>query len=206
MKMAARWRKLTSPTSLLTREGRARRRFNCGKQAEWDERASTAIALLAATREVWEGRTGAPISAADFGAGNERLRPLLQGVLGEDLDYHPYDLHPQRSTTARLDVSQGLPERGFDLAVCLGLLEYLPSVTALAQELARGCRFALVSYVTADSPVAISRDDRLQHGWTTHLRGEEIEDAFAAAGFRSAGTRRSDGEATTIWLWAASRR
>jgi len=67
MTMAARWRKLTSPTSLLTREGRARRRFNCGKQAEWDERASTAIALLADTREVWEGETESPDSHRNEG-------------------------------------------------------------------------------------------------------------------------------------------
>ncbi len=203
--MAAPWRKLTSPTSRLTRAGRARRRFNCGKQGEWDQRAMTAVELLRATHGSWGPETGSPLVVADFGAGNERLRPLLRSALDEELDYQPYDLHPQQPTTTQLDVSQGLPERGFDLAICLGLLEYLPSVGKLAADLARACRFALVSYVTADSPVAIPRHDRLQHGWTTHLRGEEVEDAFAVAGFRPIGRRRSDGGATTIWLWTAGR-
>jgi hypothetical protein len=199
-------RKLISPTSRLTRAGRARRRFNCLKQEEWDERAVTAIDLLLASRETWKGVSGSPPAIADFGAGNERLRSLLEAALPEPADYRPYDLHPQHPTTTRLDASRGLPDVEFDIAICLGLLEYLPSVDDLARELARVCRFALVSYVTSDSPAAITEKERIEHGWRTHLRGEEVEAAFAAAGFRSVGERRSDREMTTIWLWEASPR
>lgn len=195
--------KLTSPTSRLTRAGRARRRFNCDKQGEWDERATAAVELLRETREAWHSTTGSP-AVADFGAGNERLRSMLQAALGEEVDYRPYDLHPQQPTTTYLDVSKGLPAEEFDLAICLGLLEYLPSIAALARELARACRFALVSYVTADSPAAIDTGERIEHGWKSHLRGVEVEAAFEASGFRSVGSRRSDAEMTTIWLWAAA--
>ncbi|HWC49144.1 MAG TPA: methyltransferase domain-containing protein [Solirubrobacterales bacterium] len=195
--------RLFSPTSPLTARGRARRRFNCEKQSEWDGRAETAVALLVDLCNEWlpEPRRGAEI--ADFGAGNERLRPLLDSQLGGEIQYHPYDLHPQLPTTERLDVSQGLPDQSFDLALCLGLLEYLPSVPTLARDLRAHCRFALVSYVTSDSPVAIPYDDRLQHGWTSHLKGEELEASYREAGFRMLGSGTSDGEATTLWLWAA---
>jgi Methyltransferase domain len=188
---------LFSPTSPLTRQGRARRRFNCEKQSEWDDRAETALALLV------DHRDELPESPeiADFGAGNERLRTLLDSRLTGELNYHPYDLHPQLPTTRSLNVSQGLPDRKFDLAICLGLLEYLPSIPDLARDLRAHCHFALVSYVTSDSPVAIPYDNRLQHGWTTHLKGEEIEESFREAGFQLLGSGNSDGGATTLWLW-----
>jgi hypothetical protein len=197
------WRRLLSPTSQLTREGRARRRFNCGKQGEWDERAEAAMALLQAHREVLRRDDGAGLTIADFGAGNERLRDRLPAVLPEGHEYHPFDLHPQLPTTQRLDVAAGLPDRHFDLAICLGLLEYLPSVPPLARSLHDSCRFALVSYVTSDSPVAIDRGDREAHAWTTHLGGDEVEAAFAGAGFAALGRSESDGRATRLWLWRA---
>jgi hypothetical protein len=196
---------LFSPTSPLTRKGRARRRYNCEKQSEWDDRAETAVALLIDHHDAWRPAPRHPVAIADFGAGNERLRPLLESQLAGEVEYHPYDLHPQLPTTQRLDVSQGLPDRTFDLGICLGLLEYLPSIPGLAGHLHTRCRFVLVSYVASDSPVAIPYDDRVRHGWTTHLTAAEIEEAFGEAGFSSLGHGTSDGTATALWLWASNR-
>lgn len=194
---------MLSPTSRLTRKGRARRRYNCGKQGEWDERAEAAVALLA--EQVGDRRSSATDSfrIADFGAGNERLRSLLQARLSGDFEYHPFDLHPQLPSTRQLDVVREMPADGFDVAFCLGLLEYLPSVRALAQRLKPVCRFALVSYVISDSPVAISEEDRVRHGWITHLTAAEVEAAFLENGFSPRGRGESDGQATRLWLWAS---
>jgi hypothetical protein len=196
-----RW--LFSATSRLTAAGRARRRFNCTKQGEWDERAKIAIGLLADNRGTWERATGRPIEIADFGAGNERLRSLLDATLAVEHSYHPFDLHPQKPTTVALDIAAGLPDRDFDIVICLGLLEYLPSIGALAAELHGHCRFALISFVTADSPVSIDRREREEHHWTTHATDAELKAEFEGAGFRPLASARSDGEATAIWLWAA---
>lgn len=193
--------RLFSATSRLTPAGRARRRYNCGKQGEWDERAEAAVGLLGEHPDQWKPTAG-PAAIADLGAGNERLRELLEIRLDCDLDYRPYDLHPQLPTTTRLDVACEMPAESFDVVFCLGLLEYLPSIPDLAQRLAKRARFALVSYVTSDSPVAIPHEERLRHGWTTHLTAEAIEAAFGEAGFRSPASTISDGEATTLWLWA----
>lgn len=193
---------LFSPTSQLTREGRARRRYNCEKQSEWDDRAEKAIGLLARHRDAWQPESGIPAEIADFGAGNERLRPLLASQLDGGFEYHPYDLHPQLPATQKLDVSRGLPSRTFDVGICLGLLEYLPSIPDLAHELQTTCRFVLNSYVTSDSPGAMPYEDRLRHGWTTHLTTGEIEEVFGEAGFYPLGRTQAEGTVTTLWLWA----
>jgi len=192
---------LFSPTSQLTREGRARRRYNCERQAEWDDRAEKAVALLMDHRNAWRSETGRPVSIADFGAGNERLRSILESRLPGEVEYHPYDLHPQLPTTQRLDVSQGLPDRSFDVAICLGLLEYLPSIPDLARELKAKCHFVLISYVISDSPVAMPYDGRVHQGWITHMTEMEIEETFAEAGFRRFGRCNAEGVITTLWLW-----
>jgi len=194
-----RW--LRSPTSKLTRGGRARRRYNCARQEEWGERAEAAVALLAAHEDRCMATTAGALLVADLGAGNERLRSLLAARLEAEPEYRPYDLHPQLPTTARLDAAREMPTGEFDVTICLGLLEYLPSVSDLAKRLAGTTRFALVSYVTSDSPVAMPHQQRLEHGWTTHLKASEVEAAFTEASFRQVASAKAEGEITTLWLW-----
>jgi hypothetical protein len=198
-----RWR--LSATSRLTAAGRARRRFNCATQDDWTDRASTAALLLAENGSAWEKAVGRPVAIADFGAGNERMRSVLDAALGIEHTYHPYDLHPQAPTTLQLDVAKGLPERDFDIAICLGLLEYLTSIPALAASLRAHCRFALTSYVALDSPVGLDRDEREERHWSTHATEPELGADFAAAGFEQVATTRSDNDVTTISLWGPAR-
>jgi hypothetical protein len=198
-KSSRRW--LFSPTSKLTRAGRARRRYNCARQEEWGERAVAAVDLLAAHEERCRVATAGTLLVADLGAGNERLRTLLEARLEGEVEYRPYDLHPQLPTTARLDAAGEMPAGEFDVTVCLGLLEYLPSVPGLAKRLAGATRFALVSYVTSDSPVALTHEQRLEHRWITHLKASEVEAAFAESGFRQVASAKAEGEITTLWLW-----
>jgi len=94
-----------------------------------------------------------------------------------------------------------MPAERFDVTICLGLLEYLPSVSDLAKRLAGTTRFALVSYVTSDSPVAMPYEQRLEHGWTTHLKANEVEAAFRESGFHPVASAKAEGEITTLWLW-----
>lgn len=195
-------RRLLSATSRLTAAGRARRRYNCAKQAEWDERATNSVALLVGKRAAWEAATGRPVQIADFGAGNERLRSLLDLRFPVEHTYHPFDLYPQKPTTSRLDVGAGLPDHDFDISICLGLLEYLPSVASLATALHEHSRFALTSYVAADSPLALDRRAREENNWVTHSTEAELQAEFEAAGFTPVASTRSEGNATLIWLWA----
>ncbi len=160
-----------------------------------------AVDLLAAHEDRCRSATAGTFLVADLGAGNERLRSLVEARLDGGFEYRPYDLHPQLPTTARLDAAREMPAGRFDVTICLGLLEYLPSIPDLAKRLAGTTRFALVSYVTSDSPAAMSHQQRLEHGWTTHLEANEVEAAFGEAGFHPVATAKAEGEITTLWLW-----
>jgi len=175
--------------------------YNCDRQGDWDERAKTAVGLLAKQQEVVRARVRPPISIADFGAGNERLRPLLAGELDTPHEYLPYDIDPQLPTTVQLDVTRELPRRDFDVVICLGLLEYLDSVQSFAASLHAHCHLALVSYVARDNPADIGDDLRRDLGWVSHMADEDLEAAFATAGFSLLATAESDERATKTRLW-----
>lgn len=143
------------------------------------------------------------LTVADFGAGNERLRPMLADRLDAPHHYMPYDLYPQLQTTTRLDVLQELPARSFDLGFCLGLLEYCHGLPAFLAGLHTHCRFVVASYVPATGLVS-THSDREHRGWTTHLTRQELESEFQATGFSLVGTTICDGGATCLWLWQSS--
>lgn len=186
--------------SKVTPAGRARRRFNCADQGDWDERAHTAVELFADNRSTRETATASPRSTSDFGAGNERMKPLLDRALEGD---HTYDLHPQRPPRSGSTWSRASPDRNFDIAICLDLLEYLPSIPAMATSLREHCRFALTSYMTADGPASIDRRAREERNWLTHATESELRASFAAVGFKLVASTRSDNQATSISLWGA---
>jgi hypothetical protein len=191
-----------SAASRLTQAGRARRRFNCDEQTEWEDRAIAAARLLGDNPSNWASDLGRPVTIADFGAGNERLRTVLAATLPFEHSYHPFDLYPQKATTTRLNVVTGLPDQTFDVGICLGLLEYLPSISAIADSLYGHCHLALVSFVTADGPASIGRPEREENHWTTHATEAELLADFGFVGFKLVASVRSDQGATFIGLWS----
>jgi hypothetical protein len=192
--------RLASPASLLTKQGRARRRFNCGDQSSWAERAEAAVALWCNYAERGQVLTE-PLVIGDLGAGSERLRPILSRVLACPHIYIPYDLHPQVATTEPLDLAREVPSRSFDLLFCLGVFEYLATTPQIAERLACRCRFLIASYVPSDGPLAAPHSRRLGAGWITHLSRAEFRATFEAAGFTLADEGACDGGATSLWLW-----
>ena len=191
---------MSHPASVFTPEGRARRRFNCQHQSKWNERAEVAVALWNARTDAWTTRVAAPLSVADFGAGNERLRLLLAETLAIPHAYHPYDLHPQLATTIKMDISSELPDDEFDLGFCLGIFEYITELPHLLTRLSACCRFVVASYVTADTPNALSPLKRRRSGWRSHLSGSELETEFSTARFAPVATNTAEQGTTTLWL------
>ena len=72
----------------------------------------------------------------------------------------------------------------------------------MAASLREHCQFALISYMTSDSPGAISRQEREERHWSTHATEAELLANFAAVGFKLVASTRSDNDATSISLWA----
>jgi hypothetical protein len=180
-----------------------RRRFNCHDQdeASWDDRADQAVGLLAAAEAA---SSGARLTVADLGAGNQRLRSVLERMLAAPVDYHAYDIRPQAENVRRLDVQKALPEQRFDVVFCLGLLEYLRDLDDFVCRVGKICRYAVVSYVITDPPDALDSSARRDRGWLTDLTRSGLEDLFDRHGYTRESFAFTNAGHTGVWLWSTS--
>jgi hypothetical protein len=185
--------------TLILGERRRRQRYNCHQQGDpaWEQRAEAAVRLLADH----QADGGPVLRIADFGAGSERLRGVLERELPGSWKYDAYDLHPQRPSTQRLDLSQGVPAATYDVVFILGVLEYLEQADEIPRALRHCGRLVVLSYVVSDGPSPLSRATRETIGWRSHLSGSGIEDAFGSSGFRLVSSAETDEGLTRLWLW-----
>jgi len=178
-------------------------RFNTHKQhyEGWQLRAVDAASLWAEYRGSWRPDGDRPLRIADFGAGNERLRDVLAARIGQSFAYFPFDLHPQRRSTVKLNVLEERPDETFDLVFCLGLLEYLPPHNTFLERLRSCCRFALVSFVYVGSSFPGSLAEREALEWQAHYDRETFEREFATHGFSQVAFCPTNDGQTGLWLW-----
>jgi hypothetical protein len=144
--------------------------------------------------------TAGELQIADLGCGNERLRGVLTERLSEPFRYQGYDLHPQVPSTIRLDVRDALPGQ-YDVAFCLGLLEYLPDLEQFLPRVARFSRFAIVSYVLADSPQALTHEERRKRGWTSSYARSEFVGLCERSGLGAQRFSAIDRGSSGLWLF-----
>jgi hypothetical protein len=183
---------------------RRRRSFNTQDQASraWDDRAVAAVGLLAAAPAIIP--VGERLRIADLGAGNQRLRSVLQAELGAPFEYHAYDLRPQAQDVQRIDVEKAMPELRFDVVFCLGLLEYLRDLESFARRLRTTCGHAVVSYVITDPPGSLSPDERRRRGWLTDFARADLERLFGECGHVREASTLTNAGSTALWLWSTS--
>lgn len=177
------------------------RRFNCHLQEspDWEERAERAVRL-------WRERGATsprPADVADLGAGNERLRAVLERELDGAVAYHGYDLHPQQRSIHRVDLRASLPARRFDAVFCLGVIEYLEDPADFLRRVAGICDEAVTSYVVSDSPDRLSSSDRRARGWLSDHTRESFEALARDAGLQPVAFEAIDRGRTGLWLWQA---
>jgi len=141
-----------------------------------------------------------PLSIADFGAGNERLRWILDAELDFAHEYHAYDVRPQKETTTQIDLANEFPREHFDAVFCLGLLEYVANLPDFLTRLARVCDAAVLSYVVFDGSERLSTEERGARGWRSHLTHSQLENHLEHAGFDSVDFASVNGGRTGIWL------
>jgi hypothetical protein len=184
-------------------EVRRRRRYNCHLQDDpgWERRAEAAAELLGSSPLA--GEADAPLRIADLGAGSERPRLVLEGKLREPFIYAPYDLHPQRPSTRRLDLSSNLPPEHYDVGFMLGLLEYLPGAAELPRRLRACCDAVIASYFPSDAPAQLSKSAHDSLGWRSHMTRAEAERAFQAAGYSLVASETVDEGNACLWFWSA---
>ncbi|MBK8101488.1 MAG: methyltransferase domain-containing protein [Planctomycetes bacterium] len=174
-------------------------RFNCGEQSAepWLQRAAVAADLLASLPVT--ARADAVL--ADIGCGDQKLERALR-ARGLPIRYRGYDLHPQASAVQRFDLAtQELPGR-HDVAVLLGVIEYLPAVADVVARLARQVPALLVSHVVRDGGHYDAARLR-ELGWQNHLTSAECEAMLADAGLRVFARRHTADRRTVLFLGVA---
>jgi hypothetical protein len=182
---------------------RERRRFNLHLQADpsWQARAELAVEMWERKgRPLHDREPARPLAIGDLGCGSERLRGVLEDRLEDRFTYEGYDLQPQAPETVRLDLGRELPGRDFDLVFSLGLLEYLPDLEWFLRGVAKISRFAVISYVVADSPDDLSDRDRRQRGWVNHNSRRQLSELCEGGGFSVLESLMIEEGRTGMWL------
>jgi trans-aconitate methyltransferase len=171
--------------------------LNAQERAAWQERAEAAVGLLLSD-SVWDC---GPLRIADLGCGNERVQRILERRAPGSYTYQGYDLHPQSGSVIKLDIAHALPSVDFDVAICLGVLEYLDDVPSFLRRLGARFPFTVLSYSVADSPGPTSRlAQRRALGWRTDYTSAAVEAELARCGFVVCSVATTDRGAIGLWL------
>lgn len=141
-----------------------------------------------------------PLVVADLGCGNRRLERMLEAGFDRPHEYRGYDLCPQSPRTIRIDLERDLPAGTADLAIAVGVLEYLGDVPGFLTRLARFAAVAVVSYVVFDSAEPLSRRQREDRGWRSHYSRAELEALLVTAGYRVVDPEWTNRNRTVVWM------
>lgn len=145
----------------------------------WEPRSQRAAALVPPNSRVIE-----------FGAGNR----TFERHLDPSCTYVPSDIVDRGPGTVIYDLNRRpLPELGagtFDVAVLMGVLEYIRDVPSVIDWLAQNVQVCVVSYVCAGATSHASRGmresaGRVGLGWLNHYSEPEFRSLFLERGFVS---------------------
>jgi hypothetical protein len=124
----------------------------------------------------------------EFGA----AKRLLERYLDPSCTYVPSDIVERGPGTIVCDFNQRpLPDLGanvYDVAVLIGVLEYVRDVPAVLDWLTKYVTLCVLTYACATakgySPRAVlGRVGRLRHGWVNNYGEEELRSLFRERGF-----------------------
>ena len=145
--------------------------------ASWEPRTKKAAAFVPNHSRVIE-----------FGAGNR----ILEWYLDPSCTYVPSDIVDRGPGTIVCDLNRrplpNLGERVYDVAVLLGVLEYLRDVPSVLDWLAKLVPVCVLSYPCAQANGHSLRGmletvKRLNNGWMSNYREEELQSLFRERGF-----------------------
>jgi len=176
---------------------RALRQFNCHDQEQpsWFDRAERAASLIAPLAARTPRRR---LSVSDIGCGDMKLRQFLESA-GLNCAYQGYDLVPQHPAVAALDIRvQPLPVPT-DVAVMLGVVEYLDNLAQVLERLAGEVHWLLLSHVVSD--YSVYTPSKLQElGWMNHLARKDFGELLSSSGFAIEAEQLTSNGRTVLWL------
>lgn len=169
--------------------------FNLSDQSQltWLERAELCLDLIRSIDDLPKRAT-----LADVGCGDKKLEIALRNA-HLDLRYSGFDLHPQSMDVQMLDITCNALPGYYDVAVLLGLTEYLPDLTGTLASLQSHCRYLVLSHVVADIS-AYTPEDLQRLGWLNHKTEAEITELLARTGYLCLRNAVSADRRTVLWL------
>lgn len=155
--------------------------YNCEDQENpnWKLREYKAVELIVEYLET--SKIHRPI-IGDFGCGNCGIEKLLSSKINSGFRYYSYDINPQQSSTIKLDFNHEFPEKQqFNIAICLGTLEYLEDVNSFLYKLRKASDSLILSYVFDSNQYS---DEEIRNlGWANHFTLDEINSIIKKLGF-----------------------
>lgn len=149
----------------------------------WDARAQRAAGLI-----------GDAVSVMDIGCGMMTLEKHLR----PGVTYTPLDVVRRDERTLVIDLNKdAFPPLGADVAVGLGLIEYIYDTPKLLRSIAEKCERAVFSYNSLDDYSDVG--ERVGHAWVTYHSLSTLEALFREAGFRIIERVKHD-TTQTMWL------
>jgi hypothetical protein len=177
----------------------ARRQFNCDtpNSRSWHERAALAGHLL----DVAFPEGNRALRLFDLGCGDTKLRTLLAAE-GRRVDYVGYDLLPQSPDVSPLDLARDDIPGSADVAVVLGVFEYLPDTVAALTRIRRCAPWLIVSHAATDVRKMKPRRAK-KLNWQTYVSTTEFERRLDMAGYQVVDRRITPDSKTCVWLCQA---
>lgn len=177
---------------------RGNRPFNCVDQltATWRQRADLCVELISASNPA-KGE----LLIADIGCGDQKLRDALAQT-GIRFSYYGYDLLPQSADVEKFDVCSDALPAGYDIAVMLGVIEYLEGLPEVLSQMAKQVPHLVVSHVVQQGDV-YSAGRLLELGWINHLSEVSLEGLLLRCGF-AISARRMTPDGRTLLLACTS--
>jgi hypothetical protein len=174
------------------------KRYNRDQQdnASWIQRAELAAEFI--------GQAAAPAatrqSVADIGCGDAKLAGILLRR-GDNVAYQGYDISPRTEGVLRFDVDTDvLPET--DIAVLLGVLEYVSDIERPLRMIAASARWLVVSHPVNDHQ-PLSRSKLRKMNWKTQLSSREFSSSLEASGFKIVDRKMTSNQKSQVWLCKA---
>lgn len=182
--------------------GGGSRFYNCARQGarSWWERTDAAVDLIERAIGELGGRRPRVL---DLGCGDGKVAVEL-ARRGIEVDYLGFDLHPQSPEVRRLDLARDpIDERG-DVAVVLGVLEYIADPVPVLRRIAAAAPSLVISLAASDLDRPADFDPKSLN-WVFYVDRATFEAHLAEVGYTIVQRRVTPDHKTAVWSVKAAR-
>lgn len=158
------------------------------------DRAENAVALIQAIDE----NANKSLTVCDIGCGDMKLRRFLMAALPA-ATYRGFDLVPQNADVIPWDIRKDSLPMQCDVAVMLGVIEYIEDVPEVLRRLSVQARHLVVSYVISDYS-SYTPEKLRDLGWLHHQSKAEFIKILTDSGFQVERTELADNRLTVLAL------